>query len=152
LVLLHDRFSFLREALLNVWTDPLDPIRMGTLLRLLEYYGVMVGKRREADRRYKARSQRRNERGQVSRQFELDPERDAAAGPAADRFQSIAAALREARGANCRCGTTHAWKATLESEDESADPVVINDGCGQCGHRESVEVTREQIRKAAQNG
>lgn len=152
LVLLHDRFAFLREAILDVWADPLDAGRVGTLLRLLEYYGVMVGKRREADRRYKARSQHRNERGRVGRELELDPDRDAAPGPTADRFQEIAAVLRDTRGATCPCGTTHAWRATLADVGEAADPVVIEDGCGRCGYRETVEITRDQILQAGRDG
>lgn len=151
LVLLHDRFAFLREAILDIWADPLDPARVGVLLRLLEYYGVMVGRRREADRRYKARCRHHNDRGRVGRELELDSDRDAAPGPAADPFQEIAAVLRDARGATCPCGTTHAWRATLVESGDAADPVVIEDGCGRCGYRETVEVTRGQIREAGRD-
>ncbi|MDB5308563.1 MAG: hypothetical protein JWO38_2765 [Gemmataceae bacterium] len=152
LVLLHARFGFLREAILDVWADPHDLARVGALLRLLEYYGVMVGKKREADRRYKARSHHRNDRGRVGQSLELDPDQDALPGPAGAWFQEIAAHLRAGRGASCACGTTRHWRAVLANDAPTADPAVIDDGCGQCDHRETIEVTWEQIREAERKG
>ncbi|MDB5307237.1 MAG: hypothetical protein JWO38_1439 [Gemmataceae bacterium] len=152
LVLLHDRFAFLREAILDVWDDPHDPARVGALLQLLSYYGIMVGKKREADRRYKAQSGQQNDRGRPAVILALDPGRDAPTGPPAGRFQAIAGALRDARGATCRCGSTQDWRATLVAAEEATDPVVIEDECERCGHRETIPVTREQIREAGRNG
>lgn len=57
-----------------------------------------------------------------------------------------------ARGASCACGTTRHWPAELASADPTADPAVIDDGCGRCGHRETVEVTWERIRAIGWEG
>jgi hypothetical protein len=147
-VLLHDRFGFLREAILDVWDDPCDAARQGVLLRLLEYYSTMVTRRREADRRYKARSRHRNDQNRVAQVLPLDPERDSGGEPVTDSFQEIATILRESRGASCRCGSTRHWRAGLATGDISADPIRIEDVCGECGHREAVEITRGEFEAA----
>ncbi len=142
LVLLHDRFDFLREAILDVLADPSDVLRVGVVLRLLDYYGTMVCHRREADRQYKA--QPRNEQNRVVQVLPFDPDRDFGVAPARNTFQEIAGALRESRQASCLCVTNGHWEANLVSTHDLADPVVIEDTCGECGHSEPVEISRKE--------
>lgn len=55
LALIAERAEFLRPAVLAIWNDPENEAHVHTLNRMLAYYGEMVTKRREADRRSKAK-------------------------------------------------------------------------------------------------
>src|SRR5262249_18009338 len=77
LILLYDRFEFLREALLAMWTRPQDRGLQGTLLRLLQFYGEMTAKKRAADRQYKSQRHHANAAGGSAQVLTLDPDRDA---------------------------------------------------------------------------
>ena len=59
LLLLQDRFPFLREAILHVWEAPGDRQRVGVLHAMMSYYSVLVNACRESDRRYKQRARSR---------------------------------------------------------------------------------------------
>src|SRR5262249_38096598 len=76
LVLLRERFDFLREIILEMFDNPMDEHLPGVLLRMLWYYGEMVRNRREADRVSKQRSQQRNRHGQPASMLTLDEEWD----------------------------------------------------------------------------
>lgn len=53
LAMLHDRLEFLREAILDLWTNPDDRDAVGVVQGLLYAYSSMIENRREADRRIK---------------------------------------------------------------------------------------------------
>ena len=53
LVLLHNRFSLLREAILELWQAPLEQSRTAVLHSMMYFYGSMLNSRRESDRHYK---------------------------------------------------------------------------------------------------
>jgi hypothetical protein len=145
LIMLQDRLEFLRETVIDLWDDPRDRGRMGALLRMLQYYGEMAAKKREADRRYKRQSRPRNKQGRNAKVLALDPARDAAPRPTSDLFQDIAGCLREQRRASCRCGVTRDWRARLVAQ--TAGGIVVEDVCGTCGQAERFEVTNAHFEK-----
>lgn len=148
-VLLHDRFDFLRDAILNVWDDPSDIQRVGVVLRVLSYYSTMVSRRREADRRYKARSWHRNDQNRVAQTLPLEPDLDLGADLRPQPFQEVASALRELHQASCPCGTTQHWHANLIGEIGSPRSIVIQDTCGACKHTETRTILRNVFEEVA---
>ena len=97
LVLLFDRFGLLRDAILALWNEPTEEHRTGVVMRMLSDYGVMVRTRRAADRDVKRRQSARTATGRPSVATMANPN-DLAADPMNNRFQEIAAAMREQRG------------------------------------------------------
>jgi hypothetical protein len=146
LVMLFDRFQFLREAIQDVWDRPKDPGAVGALLRMLDYYRAMAGSRRAADNRSQSRRAARTAGGGVAREQTLDPERDRAAEVFEDDFQPIASALRTRRGAGCACRDTSRWRAFVPP-GEPTDPAIFEDACERCGHSETVEATWDEIKR-----
>ena len=60
LAVVHRYFAPTREAIEDLWLDPRDPEKAGVLLRVLQYHGEMVSKRRQADRAAKQVGARRS--------------------------------------------------------------------------------------------
>ena len=148
LVLLRDRFDFLKEAILDVWDEPNDHERTGVLLRMLDYYGQMARNKRESDRAAKSTSRYREETGRSGTTVSIDEQRDHLSKPD-DPFQTLAAVLRECRRAKCQCPGTHGWSARIVGDDVNAEQVEIEDGCRVCGHVELVTYARETIAAVA---
>lgn len=146
LILLHERFGFVREAILDIWEQPRNRRRVGTLLRLLHYYADMASKKRDSDRRYKQQSRHRNQSNRSAVMLPLDADRDAARLEQ-DQFQEIAAVLRKNRGDSCRCGTTREWHAKVVEEKTTSRVIVLDDGCGTCGETIRVKVPVERFRE-----
>jgi hypothetical protein len=138
LVLLRDRFEFLRASILGILDVPNDARRRGVLLRLLHYYGQMVINKREGDRRYKQLRKHRNASNRTAHFESLTEKHERAAKPRVDLFAEIAAVLREQRGTRCGCGKTSEWQAKLVTEQTTADKIVLRNTCGQSGHPETV--------------
>jgi hypothetical protein len=169
LILLYDRFDYLREAIMEIWTRPQDRCLRGALLRLLQYYGEMAAKRRAADRQYKRQRHHDNAAGGSAQVLTLDPDRDAITRSHPDEessgardqdldpdrgevpkkkpdlFQQIAAVLWERRRARCGCGSLDSWRARVVEAGTKVRPVVLEDMCGKCDHREEVRLSRQQF-------
>jgi hypothetical protein len=135
LILLHDRFPWVREIVKEVFTAPGDMQRFGVLLRLLEYFAEMTSKRRAADREEKWKGLARN--------------KPVASDAAFERFSEIARELRRRRNARCKCNSTENWRAAVESDLDGI--VVLNDGCSVCNHNETITVTHDDLREVDQN-
>jgi hypothetical protein len=143
LVLLLDRFEFLRESMINMWENPHDTSRIGVLLRLLAFYGEMVTKRRAADRSLKNPSGEKV--GFIPDSIPAPKsDQDSASGD----FQTIATVFRESRRASCRCRTTRDWRASLVVDDAHPELVRIDDTCGTCGVSEGIELSRADFERA----
>jgi hypothetical protein len=144
LVMLRERFVFLRGAILDLLEDPADPSRVGVLLRLLDFYATMTAKRREADRFAKRR-------GPKTRPAIAAIDHDASTDASGvvkqpfHLFDSIAEELRKARGIACPCGARGNWCATQVEGDECADPIVLQIDCESCGQSETMEVGRAEF-------
>jgi hypothetical protein len=65
LLLLHERFDFLKPAILDTWNNPGSRRAVGILLRMIWYYAELVANRRAADRVYKQRAGSREEWGGI---------------------------------------------------------------------------------------
>lgn len=149
LILLQDRFDFLRECLLALPATT-DGIRQGkgVLLRLLQFYAEMTAARRQADRDTKKRRQHRGGGDRAVRARFSGKEASVLDGEDG-LFEQVADSLRGRRGARCRCGTTLQWRARLNVEETSADPIVLDDGCAACGYTEPVRLSRRRFREIA---
>jgi hypothetical protein len=150
LIMLYERFGFLREAICELLEDPRDRKRPGVLLRLLVYYGEMVSSKRAGERQYKKQRQHRNSKNRTAQVWSLVPEHDQITTNAMTLFAGVAAELREWRGATCPCGSTRDWRAELMEEETNSDMIVMRDLCERCNHEETLGVTRwrfEQIAK-----
>jgi hypothetical protein len=121
LLLLYDRFDFLREALLAVWDHPGDKRAMAIVHSMMDYYSTLISKRREGYRRYKQRAEHRNRGGRVAREETLseDPV-DARESGELNLFKEIAIRLAKERGFDCDFDHVE-WEAKRSSE--SNDPV-----------------------------
>jgi hypothetical protein len=148
LLLLRDRFDFLREAMLAVMNDPANRRHQGALLRLLDFYGKMATTKREADRRYKKHRHHRNYQGRSAQVMVIKPELTAGSAGEPDLFQEIAGELREGRHATCDCSTLQHWIARVAVEEPPEPGVVIlEDICTECGRRELVPVPEEHLKE-----
>lgn len=147
LIMLFDRFDFLREIILELLERPTDRPLMGVLLRLLNYYGEMAAAKREGDRRYKRQLHHRNNQNRSAQVWSLESEQDRESKVDREPLQEIAGYHREKRVAKCKCKTTSHWRAQLI---KSADKMLtIKDTCGQCDHEETVTMPWDQFQRIA---
>jgi hypothetical protein len=148
LVLLRDRFDFLREAILDALGAPGEPGPVGVLLRLMQYYEEMAAARRDVDRGYKNRAHHRDAKGRVARTLPLvdDPSGPHAEAPD-DLFQEIAARLREGREVRCACAAAGPRRARLPRDGADDGVVVIVDECERCDRHERIEVPRPEFER-----
>ena len=143
LILLRDRFAFLKGAILDIFAAPGDPGPVGVLLRLLQYYEEMATVRREVDRGLKRREIHNRATGRVARDLPFDGEMAGAPTAGSDAvFQKIVARLLEARGIHCPCLDEGAWAARLIDHDAGVDVLHIDFECEKCGKFGSIEVER----------
>lgn len=145
LILVHKRFDFLCGAIFDMWKNPHDEWRLGVLLRLLHYYGIMVSKRREVDRRYKAERPSRAESLPRHRFRASEQGQEPATEESVDLFADIAAQVRELKQLGCNCRRTSEWRAVLIHD--TLTEVVWRDVCNRCGHTKTVRVSRDQFRQ-----
>ncbi len=149
LVMLWHRFDFLRGALVDLLADPVDGRRIGVLLRLIQFYAEMAGKRREVDRSYSKRRRRRGPGGGIPGIRGLDDDPSDGAETTVNReFQRIANRLRRERGVACRCGDDEPGAAKLVDDEGDGDAIRIGIECLACGRSETLEVTREEFDRA----
>jgi hypothetical protein len=146
LVLLRKHFDLVGEICLDILANPTSAELKGQLLRVLEWHGSMVSKKREADRLRKNSSVSRNLEGRPTKAFTntdddfVTPER-----PQASVYQQAAGKFRELRNASCPCGCLSGWQASFSVDSLREDTVQWVDVCGNCNHQEPVEVSREDF-------
>jgi hypothetical protein len=146
LVLLRDRFGFLREAILDVFDAPGEPGPLGVLLRLLQFYEEMASERRAVDRGLKRREIHNRATGRVARIEVLDEEKsDEPAPGSGGLFLRIAVRLCSDRGVRCGCRNTGSWTAGLLQHGAGRNMLPIDVECEVCGHSESLRVGREKF-------
>ncbi len=147
LVLLRDRFEWLREGVLGVRDSPADSAGAGALLRLLEYYGTMVRTRRRGDTSKKAAGKSRTNDGRPAAILVFDDTR-AARPDRRDRFQELVAELLDRRGVSCPCGTTSGWHANLSDGGNRSPngPVLVDIYYEGCDHSLTLEFSEAEFR------
>ncbi len=149
LVLLRDRFEWLREGVLAVWDAPADPAGAGALLRLLEYYGTMVRTRRRGDTSKKATGKSKNNDCRPAAILAFDDTRDARPDHR-DRFQELVEQLLDRRGVSCPCGKTSGWHANLSDGGNRSPngPVLVDINYEGCDHSLTLEFSEAEFRSA----
>jgi hypothetical protein len=146
LVLLRDRFDFLKGAALEVMAAPEDPGTIGVLLRLLNYYEEMVTKRRDADAESKRQSDPRDQNSENEKRKPLDlpSERKGAVR------QTVFTRLREDRRVSCTCADGGSWSAL--QTDQGGDVWSIALTCNSCGYSKEIEADREELEQILRDG
>ena len=91
LVLLWDRFDFCKLAILAIWLNPDDDAEFKVLYRMLAWFDEMLGKKRDADRRRKAR---RDSKGKTSRHEQLPKDTKSPKKSAHEKGSAIHAATK----------------------------------------------------------
>jgi hypothetical protein len=127
LVVLHRYFAPLREAIEDLWADPRNPEKAGVLLRLLQYHGEVVSKRREADRTAKEIGPASARRGQLATASEATPSE----AEESLCLQDLGTQLLRDSEACCDCGTALEF-ASFDHASSSNDTALINAVCRQC--------------------
>ena len=74
LLLLRDRYEFLKESILATWNRPDDEEAVAILHTMMHYYSVLTNNRRAGYRRYKRRAQHKTSDGRVSQDQALSDE------------------------------------------------------------------------------
>jgi hypothetical protein len=130
LVLLVPRFKFIRGILWDLWEHLPDTSRLPVFYRMLDYYGTLSTRRREADRRIKN-----------GRQAEFN---DEAYVPHvnSDTFQRIAAEILEMKGIDCGCPHRE-WYSELVGRPR--DKIRILHCCAACAFQKETVLTREEF-------
>jgi hypothetical protein len=146
LLMLWERFPFLKYAVLGLMEDPVDSPKVGVLLRMLDYYGQMAMKRREADRVYKRRSNQRNRDGRVARSVPLgeDSGRVSDDPMAQASYHELADRLRRLGGISCPCGNRGKWESAIEG-DVADDLAEVEVQCTRCETVGRFQARREDL-------
>ena len=148
LILLHDRFGFLKEAILNMLNEPgiMEPV--GVLLRLLSFYEEMTSTRRQIDRAYKRRGAHRNAQGRRARTISLTDEPDEPSEEASSgASDAIADQLCKDRGIRCECTSESSWTWNVLGDKEGYSGVLISVECAECDHSEQLEIPRSEFKR-----
>jgi hypothetical protein len=124
------RFGFLQELLWELWEDLPDLGLVPVLYRLLDYYATMARRRREVDRLLKS-----GRPIQFNEAVYEPPEQR-------NRFQDIAAEIREIRGIACGCQRREWW---AELKGEHASQIRILHHCLACAVQIETIVTGKEF-------
>jgi hypothetical protein len=130
LVLLVERFGFMKDVLWEMWGDLPDQRRVAVLHRLLDYYAQMAAKRREVDRALKGPRFRR-----LRENLQARPER-------ANLIHEVTEHLRELQGITCECRAPD-WHAFLDREGGGSVTLVFQCSC--CNMRKARTYTKEYL-------
>jgi hypothetical protein len=135
LVLLAPRLGFVKELLWELWEGLPGQSLVPVFHRLLDYYATMVARRREADRRIK--------RGRPARLVEA-----AYVPPArSQRFQDLAAEVREHERIDCGCPRRDWW---AELQGRPGAKVRISHRCTACDFHIETVLTRQRLTEIGQ--
>lgn len=172
-VLLVERFRFVREVLWEIWENPGDPEPIAVLHRLLSYYAEMASARRELDRKVKQRRLGGNASGTrtpltvpLPEVTPADPDSDSEtngededddeggdpthASPAEPRtaevFASVAEAVRADGGLRCSCAEP-AWNERVVRQD--SEKVTIRHDCTSCGFSADTTLSLQRVKELA---
>jgi hypothetical protein len=132
LVLLAPRLGFVKELLWELWEGLPDQTLVPVFHRLLDWYAVMAARRRQADRRIK--------RGRPRRLVEATylPARTS------QKFQELAAEVREQEGVDCGCPQRNWW---AELRGRPRTEVQIAHHCIACGYEIVTTLTRQRLKE-----
>lgn len=130
LVLLGPRLGFVKELLWDLWERLPDQSLVPVFHRLLDYYETMASRRREADRRIKSGRPQ-----QLVQEPSAPPDEN-------QRFQDIAAEVRELKKIDCGCPHRD-WLAELKGRPGAK--IRILHRCIVCNFEKETTLTRERF-------
>jgi hypothetical protein len=154
LVLLVERFPFLKAVIWEIWQDPADSEAIGTLHRLLDYYRQMTTCRREADRTVKKVRHSPNKHGKAPSHQPCDArihdgvgtERSAQEDPALLAVKAeIFDRIRIMKNISCRCHHPE-WSHHVETECAGSAVMYTCIRCGSSGKAELSPEDKEELR------
>jgi hypothetical protein len=150
LVLLAERAEFLQEAILHIRDTPDDPANVSVLHRLLHYYAQIAERRREADRRFKAKAGKRIG-GRLPQNIESDVEPRAVPTAPQSQCSSVGELVRELNDIECDCACPEC-KTFLELFDgDEGGTMRFSFCCLGCGKDlGEVEISPDRLRELAQ--
>jgi hypothetical protein len=132
LLLLAPRLGFIKGLLWDLWEMLPNRSLVPVVHRLFDYYATMAARRREADRRIKQpRPARLVEEIHV-------PSRSS------QRFQELAAALRELKKIDCGCPRRDWW---AELKGRPGTKIRIMHRCMACDFQKETILTREEFKE-----
>lgn len=149
LLLLKDRFTFLKGALLDILAAPGEPGPISVLLRLLSYYEEMSSVRRGVDRDLKRSSLRDEAPGRGSGQKPLDADTSCmSVSDLHERRRQTIDQLRADRGLRCHCANAGTWTASLARTDidSSSRTIFVEFECTECKFVEILQVNRSELK------
>jgi hypothetical protein len=124
LVLIHERLTFLKEAILEVWNSQSDRESIAVVHQMMNYYSVLTGNRRAADRLYKRRVTAKTLGGSLRSKSPKSASCFAPREPSElEETCEIARRLAIARGCDLRFGERK-WEANLSVVDDRVSIVV----------------------------
>jgi hypothetical protein len=146
LLLVYDRFDFLKEAILDVWNDPSDRDSIAVVHQMMNYYSILTGNRREADQKYKCRAKSKTPIGNVPRDISL-PDNYISPSKTSDHLmlEEIARRLAIAHGYDSGL-LKDELRAILDVMDDKII-VMVNGGAPDNDGR--FEISREEFERVA---
>jgi hypothetical protein len=139
LILLHRYLQPMREAIIDMWDEPQIREHPGVLLRVMQFHGEMVRKRREADRAAKRGNPDPGRRIFLSESIESDEE--------CPDFDELKDELIRASHLDCRCGESARFSAVLDWQSASEDAIDVEFSCGGCGSKQRRSFAVDEVRR-----
>jgi hypothetical protein len=150
LVMLRDRFEVIKPAVFDMWNKPDDVNAISALLRLMWYYGELVGMRRTGDRKYKRVSLKRNKGGRPITEVPLFHDDQQRVRTNEDRGLFRETAIRIARDHGHACDFDGAeWDARLVKEDDQI--VKFDIACSDRNFAKTLSISRAEFERIAKD-
>ena len=147
LIILHDRFGFLKEAIPEFWNDPEAPDALAVVHTMLHYYSQIIERRREADRLHK-----RNRPEPTGTHFPSEQslfESDIISSIAWKPTNFAAIAVRTAGDLGYKCDFEGRQFEAGIVEDQNDDVISFRLICVDAGFDEIIVVERKEFEKSA---
>ena len=149
LVLIMERASFVRSAVIDIWSHPNDSTRIGVLHRLFADYADMADHRREVDCRFKQKAADKDSRGKVLQRLGSRDRNVATPTDDHSSFDEIAEQICCPHGKDLTCGCSSLRARLATTNPTKGQPISLTYWCG-CGRTNgTIEVTWDEFAQAA---
>ena len=139
-------FEVIKQAILDVWSNPGNRKLVASLRRLIWYYAEIVANRRAGDRQYKQRSFERNENDRPTIDVPLSGGEPVRPNDELKEFKETAIRIARAMGYPCEF-TDLEWDARVVTF--SSKIVVFDITCHACRFDEMLSVSRKEFEAIA---
>lgn len=137
-ILLHERFDVLKEAILAVWNKPQSSRATSVFRRLVWYYAEMLSNRRAGDRNYKRQAVQKNEAERPAITVPIIEQIDQRCNAPTNQFAEIAIRAAQAEGHEFDFGEDD-WDARIVQE--AAGRIVFDITCPARRIAETIDVS-----------